>query len=413
MSQPAINRKLATRFAILLLILAALIFGYQIFRKYRKDPLATVAYDSAGQILAIEMLDEGSRTVLVQPDGTVLPSPGYVDTALDREAVWKADGSQVFFVSDRERGEPHIFRWSPGANEIEQRSLDSRGKGAMSFSNPGTSDPHTGLMTSGGTVLLYDPTGPSSYQLLPPVGRDVGKTEEGGAGSQFEIVYSKLGGSFKSARFGLNRDYVVAIMKREDSEVLILQDLTKAAAPYAVTAGQRVDFDINPVTGDIVFAAIDFQFSDPEQVPEQFIVNGRQKRPFNHVVGIVNPANPTQGALVVQNTDDKLAFSSPKYSPNGSTLALIIGPYEGSGSIKSEQLALMPAADSGGRSTITLVRGDIREPAWTPDGQSIVYVRNDVPGQRPICMIGTSASEEKRITKIGRFQHPIPSPATR
>ena len=38
-------------------------------------------------------------------------------------STWtKPDGSQVFFVSDRELEEPHIFRWSPGNNKVERRA---------------------------------------------------------------------------------------------------------------------------------------------------------------------------------------------------------------------------------------------------------------------------------------------------
>ena len=396
---------------VLLFVLAGLIVGYNWFRNYKQDPGATVSYGSRGEILATQYLDEGQQVVIIKADGTAMASPGYVEGARDREATWKPDGSQVFFVSDRELEEPHIFRWSPGNNRVERRSLDARGKGGLEFSVPGTTNLATALMTSGGTVLEYDPTGPSMRQILPPVGKEVGHNEEGGSAGQFDIWYSQLGTSFKKARWSIDQKYIAAVMRRDEGEVLIVQDMVNARPPYPVAAGDRVDFDINPMNGDIAFSSIGFQFPNDEQVPEQFKQGGKITRPFNHVVGIIKPENPQQAALVVQMANDTAAFTSLKYSPDGSLLAMIVGPYLGDGMVEGREIVVMPAVDQGVRGAKRIIRAPAVDPSWSTDGKSLLYVKSEQDGTRPIFSIGLDGSNERRITQKGRFGAPMMSPA--
>lgn len=411
MSSAGINKKLAMRFGIGAVALVGLVGGYMWFNNYKTDPGSFAKYDSKGQLLAIQLQDEGSQAVLIDDQGKVTPSPNWKVGAIDREPVWRADGHQAFFVSDREEEEPHVYRWNPGQNQIERRSLDTRGKGGLSFVIPGAPlQGETAIMTSGGIVLEFDPKIPAAQQLLPPLTKEVGQTDEAGSGSQFEIFYNKLGQSFKSARWGFGRRQIIALMRREDGEVLILQDMTKPSKPYAITAGERVDYDINPVNGEVMFCSIGFKFPDPETVPEAFIKDGKQVRPFKHVIGIINPENPEQGLLVAQSNDDNLAFMSPRYSPDGTTLAMVIGPHSANGDIDPKELITMPAKESGAGESKRIIAGPIRELAWSADGKKVYYVKSQGDGTRPIFSFDMAGGGEKRITQLGRFAFPTPSP---
>ena len=83
----------------------------------------------------------------------------------------------------------------------------------------------TGLMTAGGFVLEFDPKKGSTHQVLPPVGKERGSQEaEEGSASQFDEIYQRLGSSFREAKWLKGKEYVAAVMRREEGgEILIVQ----------------------------------------------------------------------------------------------------------------------------------------------------------------------------------------------
>ncbi len=413
---PLVTRKMLIRTVIGLFGLAALFAGYQWYRSLGGDLDLPFNVETAGMIAAIQETSDGNQVVLIHPDGKIVPSPGYVAGASDRDVAWRPDGNRVFFSSDREQRVYNIFRWNPGSEKVQRRTFGSRAKTTLEF--PSEAVPFANeraLITSGGFVLELNPTDGATPQILPPVGREVSASKEGGSASQFDAVYERLGSSFRRAKWaGNGRDWIATVMRRDTGEVLVLQNLSSDGAlspPFPVVAGERVEFDVNPKSGEIVFVSIGFQFPEREAIPKQFIVNGRIKRPFFHLVGIIDPNKLDQrrDPIAASNSDDA-AFSHPMISPDGTTLLLVTGKHVGSGQIEPADLVVMPAQPNGGQSASRVYPGVANDPSWAPDSERILFVHTD-NGKRAIFEARKDGSSIKNLTgQTGNFSRPLYSP---
>ena len=394
-----INRKLATRFAIGIGLLAVMLGAFAYFSYWKQDPAGTSTFDSKAYIAAVqEQGEEGSRVVLLDPQGKVVPSPEYTAGANDRSPVWSPDGNHVFFISDRGEGEPHIFRWSPGAETLERRSVDRRARTLLSFTAPGQTRPsETGLLTTGGAVLEYDPKTTFTTSVLPPGKQQRAEGgDEGGSLTMFEGMYGPLGGqSFKKALWGYQKKLTVAVLKRDDSELLITQAPDRG--PEVVGAADRIDFDVDPQTGLIAASTIGFQFPDPDpkSIDPQFIKNGKVVTPFRHRLELADPVAKTR-TIVAESEDDRLCFANPVFSPDGSFIAVIVGPYSKTNGFSARVLAIVPAAEAGGAQAKNLVAGNITEVSWHPDGKSLLYSQRD-KGKVALWTINTDGTGKREI----------------
>ena len=405
---PKINRKSAQRAIIWLFSLAVLILAFQIIRGFKSD--FTAPSKTVGLVAAIKQTENGAKIVVVHPDGKVVDSPGFKEGSNDRDLVWSGDGGFLFFVSDRDNGESHVFRWAIDSNKVERRSIDKRTKTAPWFPPSTSPEANLALVVSGGNVLEFDPKDGASIQLLPPVtGTASASTEEEGSTGQFDGTYAKIGISFRTAQWTPDKKWIAAVMRREEGgEVLIIQDMTTSAAPMIIAAGDRIDFDVNPVSGDVLFLSTGFEFPS-NQVPKEFIKDGKVVRPFKHFLGIFQPSN--KAVLVVGASDEnKNAFAEPKVSPDGLTIVLTAGPYLGDGSVKPETLIALPFAEKGITSATKLADGTITGPSWGVDSQTIYFSRIGKDGRRALCQIEKDGSREKSLATDGDFSSPKASP---
>lgn len=411
-TQPKILRKALTRIAIWMFLLAACILGYQKLRQIGVDPTHYLGGgDTSGFIAALEETPEGARAVIIKPDGTIVPAPGGKDATIDRDLAWPADGRFLYFVSDRENDQSHVFRWDIGSGNIERKSLDKRTKGATWFPPSSYEDATDfGLMVSGGNVIQFDPKSGEARQLLPPVSKEMGGGDQGAA-SPFDAQYSRLGRSFKEAKWNKDKTWLAAVMRREaGGEILIVQDTEGKQAPIAVVAGDRIEFDVSPTENKLIYTVAGFDFTDPEDIPEAFIKNGRAIKPFRNGVGVFDPASSDAQGAVALSPDDTAAFSHPRISPDGSTLLMLIGTVDDNLNFQAMALASLPAQPGGMASAAKLVEGKLFDPSWGPDGQTIVYVR-ETGGRRSIFQVGRDGSGEKNLTGTkGDFFQPIMSP---
>lgn len=412
--QPKISQRMLLRFAIGLLVLAGLFFGIRWWNDYRQDPDLPATNDTAGMVAALQLGENGDQVVVITKDGELRKSPTYQEGKNDKELVWRPDGNRLFFTSDREETSYHVYRWNFGSDKVMRRSVGTRSQNAPSFARTDVAGANaTALITSGGFVLEYDPKQGSTRQVLPPVGKDRAEGEEGSA-SQFEQIYQRLGTSFRQAKWGKDKSIVAAIMRRQDEgEILIVQDLASGKSPFVVVAGDQIEFDIVPSTGNIAFVVNGFQFHDPNQIPPEAIKDGKVTPPVVSLIGLCDPAGP-QIFSVMPSQEPDYAFRNLTVSPDGERLLVIIGKQDANGNFNPEGLAMMPAKDQGGANITRIIAGKIYEPSWHPNSHTIAFVMRDSAGKRGIFTINKDGSGLTDISKgKGDFAYPLFSPQSK
>jgi TolB protein len=429
------------RTTIGLFAVAVMIFAFQAWRSAQKDLGRFVRSDTTGYIAAIEYHKEGgSEAVILKPDGTVQRNGGFVPQGVERDLAWSPDGNFLYFVSDRVDQTFHVYRWAPSNNQVEPRTTGRRGRSNPSF--PSQSVEGAGervLMTSGGYVIELDPVDSKTRLVLPPPAQEMTTVDVdsgGGVQSQLAGVYGQFGQSFRVARWIKDDTWVAAVMRREEQELLLAQSLErdpqgKLAPPAVIAIGQRIEIDVIP-SGGMVYAVMGWQWpvindQQIEQIPPEFRKNNRITTPFANMVGLFipktgpvteaelkqqatgQPAN--EGGIVVASDDPAVAFTTPRVSPDGTRLLLVVGKYEGDGNVAPQGLLSMPVEAAGGRAGTRILDGPVLEPSWSPDGNLIAFARNEPNGARSIFTVAKDGSSERRVSSSeGRFGLPVFSP---
>lgn len=423
-TQPKIVHKLAIRTLVLVILLGACYFAYTWWRDKSQDLGNLKPANTVGWIAAVQYQQDGQQAIAISPDGKIVPAPGWTPGKTDREVTWNPSGNRLFFVTDREDNNFHIFRWNPtDGSDPARRSIGSRSHSLPMFPRQaveGADD--SALITSGGFTLEYVPKDMSTLQLLPPEGKEVtvASDEEGGGQSdQFSGVYSKLGTSFKSAQWCKDKNWIAAVMRRDDGEVLVMQYMHPGSdgqmpQPHLVAAGEHIEFDVNPVDGSVVFIVQNFQWPSDDMIPNQFRKGNKITYPCAHYIAKIDPGDGTgafsQPIPLALTKDDNTCFGSPAISPDGASVAFLVGKYK-DGSLSPESLVTAPIAPGGIQARAVLASGKIHEPSWSPDGDLLAFAQDMPDGHRAIFEIHKDGSGEKNLTgDSGNFGDPVFSP---
>ena len=372
--QPKIVHKLAVRTLIAVVSLGALLYGVQALRDYYKDPGRVGHANTSEAIAAVELLNDGQQVVVIQPNGDILRSPDFKPGSTERDAAWQPDGSRLYYVSDRLDQTYQVFRWRPiSGGESESRTMGTRGKSNPTFA-PDAKPDDSLLMTSMGGALELDPVNRKMQQVLPPRQNEIpqGTAEEegGGGSSEFNAIYGQLGDSFGKAQYLPGGKAIVAILRRDRGDVLIVHELAaageKAKRPTPLAAGDKIEFSMGR-DGTVVYSVQNFQWPTND-VPEQFKVNGRVTTPFENYIGIYKPGSEPQPPVVASPNADA-AFGSVALSPDASRILVVVGSYDGT-NFTPAGLVIMPAQANGGSAGARLLQGEVYEPSWHPSGKT-------------------------------------------
>jgi dipeptidyl aminopeptidase/acylaminoacyl peptidase len=417
--QPKIVQKMLLRTFFLLLAVAAVFLGINFVLNWRKDP-DTGTSDTVGMVAAIEILPEGQQAVLFDSSGKKTPSPDYEKGKTDRDIAWRPDGNRLFFTSDRKEAAYHLYRWNPGTGSVDPKSTGSLSKFDPSF--PTVADPSDkvavdaagkeALLTQGGVVLAFNILESSAHQVLPPPGGvTVGSEEGDGNSGQFDGLYKKFGNAFRSARWLKDQEFIAGIMKRDEGEILIIQKLVgqdvKDLTPRALMAGDKIDIDVDPKTGSVIFTVLNFQFPDITNIPPESIKDGKVIRPFVNCIFAYDPASNNVVRIALSN-DEKQAFGPAVVSPDGSQIAVTTGSYDGTTYVPAG-LALMPVQDGGMNVGTPLVKGQIYEISWSPNGETLTFIQKDGK-ERAIYKVNKDGSGLAKISDGGNYMTPKFSP---
>jgi Tol biopolymer transport system component len=232
----------------------------------------------------------------------------------------------------------------------------------------------------------------------------------GGAVGQFDQLYNQFGNTFKEARWNHDKTFIYALMARDNEEVLIVQNVADPnSPPMPIAAGDRINFDVSPIDGSLVFAVRNFRFPLLELVPEQFIVNNRVVVPFRNALAMLNPEQSEPFKLVAASDTDEVAFASPAISPDGKSIVVVVGEAGDDFAFTPLTLVLLPAAELSAPQAQPLLEGSVYEPAWSPDGTRIVFALTEGTN-RNIYTISSSGTNRRKVSPDGVFSHPSFSP---
>ena len=410
------QKKIAIRLILGLFAIAVLFLGYNKFKEFAKDPNASTARSTAGMIAAIRLESDGARAVAFRANGDMIESPDWKPGMDDQQISWSPTGSRVFMSTNRTGRDFNIFAWYPENNIVEQRSTSSRSQSVPWYplwASP--ADEPTGIITSGGFVLSFDPKEQTTRQILPPVAKDRAAGEEGGASSTLDMMYSQLGTSFREAKWGPAQEMVYALMRRDAGELLILNRLyaedARMLVPVPYRAGKEIQFDTTPKGGAVV-AIRGFQFPDPENVDPQYIENGKVVLPYkNELSAITIGADGTPQAIMIAIVnDDTNIFYDPAVSPDGTKVAIVIVQKKGE-VVTPIGLVVMPIAERGAEKGTQLVSGDVSMPSWSPDGKMLTYLKRLPGGNNAVFTINADGTGERQLTDEGDFTSPKFSPS--
>jgi len=432
-AQPKINAKRSVRTLVYVLILGAAGFCVRWYVQNRNDPTGSFGtVNSEGMIAAIKFLNEGQEVVAIDSKGTVIEPAGYRQGAVERDMAWQPDGNRLFFVSDRVGPGFQVYRWKPAeGSEPEVRSVGSLGKSEPTF--PAETLPHgsdTLLMVSGGFVLELNPKDTSSHQILPPRSGEVPQTkggddEGGGQGGQFSMLYDQLGDSFRAAKWCFGKQAVAAVMRGDHGETLLIQQLPEGndptPRPAVVAMAERIDFDVSPVDGAVIFSATNVQVTDEQKaaLKKAHITGGL----IRHALGYWKEGD-TNPHFISRVMDDKVAYGSPKVSPDGERVIVTAGSFDPKvGSMTPEALLSFPFSeevpmdpnDPNVQGMVhreaVLLRGPVYNPSWSPTGKQIAYVKTNPAGKRAIFVINFDGTGERSVTgDTGDYAMPVFSP---
>ena len=414
------------RTLILLGMAGALVAAFYFYNGNKDDWEGIVKAETNGTIAAIESGPDGDQVVFVKPDGTVTHDKAFVKGSYDRELAWSPDGNNAFFISDRVKDEKsgtrsvHVFRWNASKEESQVRTVGNRSRGNPTFPVGPAAASDTCLIVSAGEVLELDPKTKKTTQVLPPRNPEGGKLAGEGEGkeSAFTSAYGEMGTSFRLARWAKGKQWIAAIMHREEGEILVCQNMQlhdgKYDQPIPLAAGQHIDLAVSPDSNAIYFAVRDFQWPSKNPPPDA-IKNGVVTRPFVNYIAAFDLDSKAQQRIVVVAPDATVCFGSPAVSPDGKQLAAVAGKYPGDGGIEPMSLIVMPTTMSKGNPPKGYARGYVSDPSWSPNGKQLLFLMRDADNVRTIYRMATDgATPPEAITK-GKFNYssPLFSPQTK
>lgn len=414
------NRRKTQRFIIGVVLLGLVILGYTFLRQLGRDP-DPGRIDTTGWIAALRQTREGTQAVLIKPDGSVVPSPGYRPGARDRSLAWRGDGNRLFFISDRDPGS-HIYRWNPALEIVERRTTDKGSKSALDTRQSSTTTAPTILVTAGGRLMDFNPRTGKSIQILPPGGAEpVTDTSEGAGGSvsAFEALYQRLGTAFKTAKWSPDRKWIVFTMTREKGELLAIQDMTpktqggtsQLSPPISIESGDRIDFDIAD-DGTVVYSLQEFSWLDPNQIPPEFLKGAVATRPYAHVIAFFNLSDPQATRRpILLIPEGKNAPGDVALSPDGTKLVVQAGTLGAENAFKTDALVMMPVEENGAQQSLKVADGNLVTPSWSPDSQTIFFARVGPTGSRIEKVSASGGSPTVVGPENANLVSPIMSPA--
>lgn len=420
--QPKINQKLVLRTAIGMLVLAALIFGFQYLRGRKKDLTDIGTVNSAGWIAAVEQEPEGSRVVYFDANHDIHRSPEHKEGSLEEDPLWRPDGNRIYFSSDKKDGIFQIYRWNLATGAVENRAPSH-----VSRTSPAVDpfDDNGLLFLQSGLGYKLDVLSGKSTRVFPPVehNRDEKEQQDEDATapqSRGGFDYG-MGERYKLKRAKwLDRHWLLGVQRLENGEALIAQttDLREnSLQPFILlVSGKKVMFDIVPDTGEIMCGVAGFEFNANQPVPQTFVKNGKVEKPFKFVLFkgkledyVKGFAEMAQHHILMASQKDNEGFSDLKISPDGKWVAICLAESDPDQVVRPTSLVVYPVDPKAGQPS-GLLQAPVYDPTWSPDSETLAFTIREGENQL-VYTIARTGGEPKRISPDhGIFTTPKFSP---
>ncbi len=402
-----------------ILVIVTLFAAFIAFRNYVQDPDQFVDDDTAGWIVALEMQDGETRVAAFRANGDLVEAPkSPKENYEDRDPVWSSTGNHIFFSSNRESNGFNIMRWRPVGGEMEERVGGTRSLTSPYF--PPTlelADDANGLLIGGGQVMEFEPKSRKTYQLLPPSSQMSGDGGEGGSMDPM-VVYERFGTSFRQAMATPDRALIYTIMRSDVGDTLVLNFMSpppgadQIPPPLGLVAGDRITMDM-AADGTLVVGIEGFRFPDPENIPEEAIVDGRPQVPYRNGVMLyrVKDGVPVPEVVAASPDDENGFFIDPAISPDGQQIAAaLVRRTSAEASFEYIGIITFPAKQGGAQEGLQVSAGESTQPDWSGDGSQICYIKR-TGGERQVYVVSSKGGTEKRISQLGRdYSRPQFSP---
>lgn len=424
--QPKSVRKMITRTAILGAVMVVAIFGYKSVLG-NNDPSDIGTADTKGWVAAIQQADDGNQLVIIKPDGTIMPAPGYVKGKEDRDPVWRPDGNRVFFSSDREEGAFNIYRWNLANNLVERRTLGKIGKSQPSFAPKAPLTDKYPLMVFGGTAWELDETAGKGFQVVPPNKKggqrkpeasDASADKEGAAGAELKIKYVRYLAGKAGLMYVSHGDAKEGLGIQPNVQGMSEKDIQEKGQPSTILAGEKLWLDTSPIE-PIGFVSIQ-HFALPEGMPTppQFIKDGKLELPFHNLIAKVNPTGKPPFEPVIQGAGDNIAFGPLSVSPSGDQLAIVVG-FIKENEFHGQAIFVGPAKPAPASDFKQVYPNQANQPAsdnqiksvvWSPDGKHLL-IQQRANSHSDIVVMEPDGGNVKNLTNgKGQFTQPVMSP---
>jgi len=244
-------------------------------------------------------------------------------------------------------------------------------------------------------------------------------------------MYDRIGKGFKSARWGPGRQSIYTVMDREGDDVFVQNPLTKEinkGRPLPFVAAKRIEFDTDKA-GAAAIVVRQFQFLDPENVPEEYLKDGKAVPPYDCGLMIIPPDGgqpvlvcQTKGPRFFLGKPDKpmitaksgaLTIGSPRFAPDGSAVAFVIGDLSGERGIKGQGLMVVPLkAGTPFEGPQMIAQGNIEELTWSADARYMAFTDQVSPTERTLNLVDFQSKQASVLGKGGLFSSPAFSPQT-
>lgn len=329
-------------------------------------------------------LNEDARgdLVMLLPDGEILQLTN--DEHDDRSPDWSPDGKKIVFSSNRRDGVYQLWTIDPDGKGLSQLTIGGGAKLAPVYDRDGEHILHVAQ----GLVTEIDAKGVHATQLIPSAAQMVQVREQYG---QVAFRYAKRP----------HHDLIAAVQRLDEGEQVVLQDQALMQQQFGlapVIAGEQVDFDWSPQGQSLVIGGAGLIVPTPEGEQR---MGGLIRFDFGENTREVQPLP------LWLSPDNKQAAIEVAWSPDGSRIAFVLCERLKDGTLRRLGLATVP--ERGGTPTI-IVEGTVYYPAWSPDGQQLVFTMG-TPGERQVYTVRIDGTELKQRTQSGDYITPRWSPA--